>query len=150
MNDEKTVSAAINHRRSVRIFDKDKPIDTNKVKRCLQQAVLAPNSSNMQLYQFYHVTSSSAKVKLAAYCLDQNAAKTAKELVVVVVRKDLWPERAKANLKFLNEVYGEKPVSEQSSREKFARNYYKKIIPFTYADFLGRDASHVTISSKTL
>jgi nitroreductase len=29
------------------------------------------------------------------------------------------------------------PKAKQSSREKVARNYYEKIIPFVYADFLG-------------
>ena len=34
-------------------------------------------------------------------CLGQNAAKTAKQLIVVVVRKDLWNKRAQANINFL-------------------------------------------------
>jgi len=137
MIEEKNVSEAIHYRRSVRIFDADKPIDPNKVKQCIQQAVLAPNSSNMQLWEFHHIVSESIKKKMAPYCFDQNAAKTAQHLVVVAVRKDLWKKRRQANIKHIDSVYDAKPISEQSSREKVIRNYYKKLIPFAYTDFLG-------------
>jgi len=49
MLQEKTVSQAIHYRRSVRVYDAEKPIDKNIVKKCIEQASLAPNSSNMQL-----------------------------------------------------------------------------------------------------
>lgn len=138
MNQEKTVSEAIHYRRSVRIYDAEKTIDKNIVKECIVQASLAPNSSNMQLWEFYHITTKDIIAQIAPFCFNQNAAKTAQQLVVFVVRKDLWKKRANANLKFIDKNYGaNKPRSEQSSREKVARNYYGKIIPFAYADFLG-------------
>ena len=98
MTKEKTVSEAINYRRSVRIFDAEKPIETSLVKKCIEQASLAPNSSNMQLWEFYHITSKDTIAKIAPLCFNQNAATTAQQLVVFVVRKDLWKKRAKANL----------------------------------------------------
>ena len=135
---EKTVSEAINYRRSVRVYDAKKTIDKTIVKKCLEQAALAPNSSNMQLWEFYHITSKDTIAKIAPYCFNQNTAKTAQQLVVFVSRKDLWKKRAKANLTFIDKNFGaNNPKSEQSSREKVARNYYSKIIPFAYADFLG-------------
>ncbi len=138
MTNEKTVSEAIQYRRSVRIFDQKKPLDTSLVKKCIEQASLAPNSSNMQLWEFYHITSKDMIAKIAPFCFNQNAAKTAQQLVVFVVRKDLWKQRAKANLAFMDSVFGKNnPKAEQSSREKVARNYYGKIIPFAYADFFG-------------
>jgi nitroreductase len=138
MTNEKTVSEAINYRRSVRIYDAEKPLDTSLVKKCIQQATLAPNSSNMQLWEFYHITSKDIIEQIAPLCFNQNAAKTAQQLVVFVTRKDLWKKRAKANLAFMDATFGkDNPKSEQSSREKVARNYYGKIIPFAYADFLG-------------
>ena len=138
MSQEKTVSEAINYRRSVRIFDEEKPLDTSLVKKCIEQASLAPTSSNMQLWEFYHVTSKETINKIAPLCFNQNAAKTAQQLVVFVVRKDLWRKRAKANLGFMDKVFGKNnPKSEQRGREKVARNYYGKIIPFAYADFFG-------------
>jgi nitroreductase len=138
MTNEKTVSEAIQYRRSVRIFDAEKPLNTSLVKKCIEQASLAPNSSNMQLWEFYHITSKDIIDKIAPFCFNQNAAKTAQQLVVFVARKDLWKKRAKANLQFMDSVFGKNnPKSEQSSREKVARNYYGKIIPFAYADFFG-------------
>ncbi len=135
---EKTVSEAVNYRRSVRIFDAEKPIDTTVVKKCLEQASLAPTSSNMQLWEFYHITNKETIAKIAPMCFNQNAAKTAQQLVVFVSRKDLWSKRAKANLAFMDKTFGkDNPKTEQSSREKVARNYYGKIIPFAYSDFLG-------------
>jgi len=138
MTNEKTVSEAIQYRRSVRIFDADKHIDTTLVKKCIEQASLAPNSSNMQLWEFYHITSKDVIAQIAPFCFNQNAAKTAQQLVVFVTRKDTWKKRAKANLGFMDAVFGKNnPKSEQSSREKVARNYYGKIIPFAYVDFFG-------------
>ncbi|APG65257.1 nitroreductase family protein [Tenacibaculum todarodis] len=137
-NQQKTVSEAINYRRSVRIFDAEKPIKTSIVKRCLEQASLAPTSSNMQLWEFIHITNKETIAKIAPMCFNQNAAKTAQELVIFVVRKDLWRKRAKANLSMLDKMFGKNnPKSEQKSREKVARNYYGKIIPFAYFDFFG-------------
>ena len=46
----------LNYRRSVRVFDREKQLDPEKVKHCLELATLAPNSSNMQLWEFYQVT----------------------------------------------------------------------------------------------
>ena len=98
---EKTVTEAINFRRSVRIY-KDTPIDADQVKACIKNASLAPNSSNLQLWEFYHITSKSKIKEIATACFNQSAAKTAQQLVVVVVRKDYWRSRAKSNISFLN------------------------------------------------
>ena len=134
---QKTVEEAIHYRRSVRIYDPEKNIDTAIVKKCIQQASLAPNSSNMQLWEFYHITSKETIQKIAPLCFNQNAARTAEELVVFVTRKDLWRKRMKSNLKMIDAIFPPKPKSEQSSREKVSRNYYGKLIPFAYADFFG-------------
>ncbi|THD67689.1 nitroreductase family protein [Robertkochia marina] len=134
---EKTVSEAIHYRRSVRVFRDDIDLDTEMVKECIQNATLAPTSSNLQLWEFYHITSPDILKEMTEACLGQNAAKTAKQLVVVVSRKDLYKQRAKENIEFLRSVYGDKPESEYSRREKFAVNYYKKLIPTIYTDFLG-------------
>ncbi|GGG95556.1 nitroreductase [Polaribacter pacificus] len=135
--EEKTVSAAIEYRRSVRVYDPEKPLDTALVKKCIQQASLAPTSSNLQLWEFYHITSKSMIEKISPLCFNQNAAKTAQQLVVFVARKDLWRKRAKANLAHIDSLYPKSPGSKPSSREQFAKNYYSKLIPFTYVDFFG-------------
>ncbi|MCD2260136.1 nitroreductase family protein [Psychroserpens luteolus] len=134
---EKTVSEAIQYRRSTRIYKED-PIDTEKVKQCLYNASLAPTSSNLQLWEFYHVTNESTLEKLTVACLGQNAAKTAKQLVVVVTRKDLWRKRAKANIEFINKIYDKPDLEEQwLKRKKMAISYYNKLIPTIYTDLFG-------------
>jgi len=134
---EKTVSEAIAYRRSVRVY-KEVEIDTEKVKQCLVNASLAPTSSNLQLWEFIHVTNKETLKKLSKACFDQNAAKTAQQLVIVVARKDLWSKRAKANIDFVNTQFSEKEMSSKmEKRKKMALNYYGKVIPFTYFDFLG-------------
>lgn len=133
---EKTVSEAINYRRSVRNFKAD-PIEVEKVKECIHLATLAATSSNMQLWEFYHVVSPEILKQLTQACFDQGAAKTAQQMVVVVARKDLWRKRMHSNIAFLKSQYGNKSESDYSKREKFALNYYKKIVPGIYYDFLG-------------
>ncbi|SNZ00105.1 nitroreductase family protein [Flagellimonas pacifica] len=134
---EKKVTEAIRYRRSVRIYKVDAPIEVQKVEQCIKNAVLAPTSSNLQLWEFYHITQKEVLNKLADACLGQKAAKTAHQMVVVVARKDLWRRRANANLEFLNTTFGNKPKEEYSTAEKFAINYYKKLMPTIYSDFLG-------------
>jgi len=55
MKNDTSLVEAINYRRSVRVYDENQEIDTEIVKKCIQQATLAPSSSNMQLWEFHHV-----------------------------------------------------------------------------------------------
>jgi len=126
---EKTVSEALAHRRSVRVFDPEKPIETKKVKYCLEQASLAPNSSNLQLWEFYHITGLEMKKLVAINCYDQPAAKTAQELVIPVVRLDLWQSRIKSNIEFIRSNVKN---TEDEKKIKGALTYYEKIIPQLY------------------
>ena len=134
----KTVSEAIEYRRSVRKY-LDTGLDEEKVKNCIRNATLAPNSSNMQLWEFYHVTDNETLKKLSKACFDQNAAKTAVNMVVFVARRDKWRERAKYNLDFLEDMFDkqEKEGMDVERRRKVSRRYYKKLMPTIYTDFLG-------------
>ena len=133
---QKTVQDAIAYRRSVRVYDSNQSIDSEIVKECIRQATLAPTSSNLQLWEFYHITQENTKKALAKACLNQNAARTATQFVVAVARKDKWKSRVKANLAFLNQQFDQQEIRD-SKREKMAKNYYTKIIPTLYTDFLG-------------
>ena len=134
----KTVSEAIEYRRSVRKY-LDVELDEEKVKNCIKNATLAPNSSNMQLWEFYHVTNNDTLKKLSKACFDQNAAKTATNMVVFVARRDKWRERAKYNLDFLEDMFDkqEKEGKDVERRRKVSIRYYKKLMPTIYTDFLG-------------
>mgnify|MGYP000530717444 FL=1 len=79
----------LEYRRSVRVYDNQKPIDTDQVRDCLEQATLAPNSSNLQLWEFIHITDKSYTDAITDACLGQTAASTADQWVVFVTRQDL-------------------------------------------------------------
>jgi len=134
----KTVSEAIEYRRSVRKYKKIQ-IDELKVKNCIKNATLAPNSSNMQLWEFYHVTDKTILKKLSKACFEQNAAKTAINMVVFVARRDKWKIRAKQNLNFLEKMFEkqEKEGINVDRRRKVSNRYYKKLMPTIYTDFFG-------------
>ena len=118
----------VNNRRSIRIYDDKIPFDESSVDRSLERAILSPNSSNLQLWEFYRVKTKAKKDELAKYCLGQNAAKTANELIVFVARKDKWKQHAEF---VLNEAKKTFPAK-LGKREKLVIDYYSKIIPTLY------------------
>ncbi|SFK57155.1 nitroreductase family protein [Proteiniphilum acetatigenes] len=125
-------------RRSVRIYDKEKPIDTDKVKHCLELATLAPNSSNMQLWEFHHITDPQLLSKISKACLDQTATSTASQIVVFVTRQDLYRKRAKSVLDFeRGNIRRNSPKERQTKRIKDRELYYGKIVSLLYARFFG-------------
>jgi nitroreductase len=127
----------VNYRRSVRHY-KDLPIDFEKVKNCLELAVLAPNSSNMQLWEFYHIVNPEVLKKLSVACLDQTAATTAQQMVVFVTRQDLFRKRGKKMMLLETQnVLKNSPKEKQEKRIKRWELYYGKVMPFLYARFWG-------------
>ncbi len=118
----------VQSRRSVRLYDSNAPFDADAVDRSLDRALLAPNSSNLQLWEFYRVKTPAKVKELAVYCLAQNAATTANELLVVVTRKDKW----KAHAAFILEESMKTFPPTIGKREKMMMDYYKKIIPTLY------------------
>jgi len=134
---EKAVSEAIAYRRSVRVYTQDE-IDSEKVRNCLRNASIAPTSSNLQLWEFHHVSSTDLKAALSSACFGQSASKTAQQFVVFVSRKDLWRKRAKANLEFLHKGFSKGALDENmAKRKKMATTYYSKVIPMAYVEFFG-------------
>lgn len=126
--------SSVEKRRSVRVFDQETPFDHNLVKKCLEAAILSPNSSNLQLYQFIRVPESSPiKKRLAELCMRQKAATTARELVVVVTRRDLWKSRAKANYEYIKGATQNQP----EKKKKQALSYYGNLIPKLYSKYPG-------------
>lgn len=132
-----TFSEIINYRRSIRHYNTS-IIDPSKVKDCLELATLAPNSSNMQLWEFYHITDMEVLQKLSVACLNQKSATTAQQMVVFVTRQDLFRSRAKRimDMEMLN-VLKNSPKEKQASRLKNWKLYYGKIMPFLYVRFFG-------------
>lgn len=113
---------AVRARRSIRKYT-DKPVPAEVVERALDAALLAPNSSNLQTWGFYWVQDPARKKKLVESCLNQSAARTAQELIVVVADLSLWRktnERLKEWLETLPKV------------PSVVKIYYHKLIPALY------------------
>lgn len=113
----------VQSRRSVRGFENE-PIPDSIVEEVLDLGLLAPNSSNLQPWEFYWVKSPEKMALLANHCLGQNAAKTAATLVVCVARTGTWRKHCDQMIDIL-EKQGEIP--------KIVRNYYQKLSPFIYS-----------------
>jgi nitroreductase len=124
----------IQRRRSNRKFDANVEVPDDVIKRSLERSILSPNSSNMQLWEFQWIKDPALKESFTALCLDQNAAKTAKQLVVFVTRKDLWKQRAAWNYNKIKEgINGEPNVA-----QKKGLDYYGKLMPLAYrSDIFG-------------
>ena len=132
-----TFEEIINYRRSVRYYT-DAPIDPEKVQHCLELASLSPNSSNLQLWEFYHITDHEILKRLSVACLNQQAATTAQQMVVFVTRQDLHRKRAKKMIELESQnVLKNSPVEKHEKRVKTWRLYYGYVIPFLYLRFLG-------------
>lgn len=128
----------LNFRRSVRMFDREKPTDPERVRHCLELATLAPNSSDMQLWEFYHITQPELRTKISRACLGQTATSTASEIVVFVTRQDLYRKRAKFVLEFeKGNIRRNSPAERQEKRIKDRELYYGIVMPFIYARFFG-------------
>ncbi|MFD3393186.1 nitroreductase family protein [Aquirufa sp. OSTEICH-129V] len=119
----------IQRRRSNRRFDPAIAVADEVIERSLKRAILSPNSSNMQLWEFYWIQSPEEKAKFHALCLGQSAAKNTAHLVVFVTRQDLWSQRAKWNLSRIQEsLQGKEP----GKMEKRGLQYYSKLMPLLY------------------
>lgn len=118
----KEFQKVIDSRRAVRIFE-NTPIPEDIVMKCLHNALLAPNSSNLQPWEIYWVKSPEKKKALVYFCLNQIAAKTAAELFVIVARTDTWKAHAKEMLRIFEKA---------QNVPALAKKYYSHIVPFVY------------------
>ena len=117
----------VNFRRSNRVFDATK-VPEEVIQKSLERAILSPNSSNMQLWEFYWIKSEGELEKFIPLCLNQQAARTAQQMVVFVTRKDKWRERAKWNLSKIKGTL----VGEPNKLQKGGMDYYGKVMPLLY------------------
>lgn len=120
--------AIVKFRRSNRKFDSQVEVPDRVILKSLERAVLSPNSSNMQLWEFYWIKSPEMLQKFIPLCLNQQAAKTARHMVVFVTRRDKWRERARWNMEKIKlSVDGKSDDMKQK-----ARDYYGKVMPLMY------------------
>lgn len=118
----KEFEKVIRSRRSVRMFTGE-AIPEEIVQKCLDMALLAPNSSNLQPWEFYRVVSKDKRNLLVQACLGQSAARTAAELIVCVARIKTWKRNARQNIESYECLAGS---------PKSVLAYYQKIVPLVY------------------
>lgn len=123
----------VESRRSVRRFS-DTPIPDEVMADCLRLAMLAPNSSNLQPWEFYVIDSADKRNHANKICMNQNGAKTAARLIAVVARTDNWRDHAQQVLR----EYPAEPVP------KKVKDYYEKVVTL---DFL-RGPANVLSAAK--
>ncbi|MGZ3668362.1 MAG: nitroreductase family protein [Bdellovibrionota bacterium] len=121
--DPKEFEKVVRNRRSVRVYD-GTPVPESVMQKCIDLALLAPNSSNLQAWEFYWVRSPEKRARLVEASLSQNAATTAAELLVCVGRID----RIFTHSRQMLDVLG----AGGQSVPKVVTEYYKKIVPLAY------------------
>lgn len=112
---------AISKRRSIRKYT-DELVPDEIIERAFDAAILAPNSSNTQTWDFHWVKSPEKKRMLVKYCLNQSAARTAQQLIVVSADPGNWRRSQKPLINWVESVNAPKVV----------QLYYRKLIPITY------------------
>lgn len=115
------VFEAIERRRSIRKFSAEL-FPEERVLKAFEGAVLAPNSSNVQTWDFHWVKEPTTKQKLVEACLSQSAARTACHLVVVTADPSLWKRSWRPLIDWVEGV----------NAPKLVKTYYHKLIPLTY------------------
>lgn len=108
-------------RRSIRRYTAE-PVPPEMIRKCLEAAVLAPNSSNTQTWDFHWLRSPAAKAEGVRCCLSQSAARTAQELVVVTADPKAWRRSQSALIRWVKDAGAPKTVA----------LYYEKLVPYVY------------------
>jgi nitroreductase len=114
--------AVIQKRKTIRRFNQETVPDEH-IKKAFEHAILAPNSSNVQNWDFHWVKNPEKKQKLVEACLNQSAARTASHLIVATTDSKQW----KRSQPFLLDWVKNSPRA-----PKNVELYYKKIVPSTY------------------
>lgn len=111
----------IEKRRSIRKYT-EKKVPPEIITKALEAALLAPNSSNGQTWDFYWVKSEDKKRQLVFSCLNQSAARTASDLIVVAASPTSWRRSHGELVNFVESINAPKAVI----------LYYKKLFPAMY------------------
>ena len=124
----------LQHRRAIRYYDPEKPLDSTRVEECLRQATLAPTSSNMQLYRCYHITDPAIITALTPACLGQSTINSAKEVVVFAITPSRWRERVDYLFpRIVEDIHKHQPEEKWAKYEALQREYMTKVVPFLYS-----------------
>ena len=85
----KTFSESVNFRHACKIFNKNKKISPDTLKKILEDTILAPSSFGIEGWKFLVIQNQELKEKLKPYCWNQPQITTCSELVVLLYRKNM-------------------------------------------------------------
>nr|WP_298172920.1 nitroreductase family protein [uncultured Pseudomonas sp.] len=110
----------VESRRAVRRFTAE-TVPDGVIRECLELAMLAPSSCNLQPWSFQVVRDPTLLQRLQQVCLDQSAAK-APLLIAVLAHSDRWKQACADVLRFWPEPSVPKAIT----------HFYGKTAPFQY------------------
>ncbi|MBX3019070.1 MAG: nitroreductase family protein [Bdellovibrionaceae bacterium] len=121
MNEIESLFRILEKRRSIRRYTPE-PVPPAMIEKCLQAAILAPNSSNTQTWDFYWLRSPEAKAAGVRACLSQSAARTAQELVVITANPKAWRRSQGSLIQWVKDAKAPAQIL----------LYYERLVPFVY------------------
>ncbi len=126
----------LERRRSIRNFS-DTPVDDKIIERALQAATLAPNSSNVQTWDFYWTSrGGGTHAQLIKACLSQGAARTSSHLIVITADYGKWRRSRPQILEWVNRSI-QQAAPQKPNFPPGMRDYYEKLIPLMYINAFG-------------
>lgn len=84
------LSEVIHARKSVRKFDSDYQIAPEVIEEMLQEATLAPSSSNLQPWRFIVIQDDEAKKKIKEFSFNQEQMETSSAIIAVVGDTEMY------------------------------------------------------------
>ena len=125
--DFEAFAKVVRTRRSVRAYLPE-PVPAAIMNACLDLALLAPTSHNLESWQFIDVCDPAKLGLLRHYCLDQPAAQQAPNLIVAVARPDFW----RSGRKLMLEAIAREETSDELRRLMTLK--YRIQIPLIFID----------------
>lgn len=117
-----TFHKIVDSRRSIRKFLPDS-VPQEVLDRCLDSALKAPSSSNLQHWEFVIIRSPEVRAQAERVCLDQKVLQSAPLLIAVVTHTKTW----KRNSRFILETLGTRGILRKSQTQ-----YWGRLIPLLY------------------
>lgn len=115
---------AVEVRRTVRDFLPD-PVPQEVLDRCLDAALKAPSSSNLQPWEFVILRDPEVRRQADAACLNQASVQSAPLLIAVVAHRDTWRRNRDQILR---------TFTERGTLRASQKTYYRRIIPLVYTN----------------
>ena len=103
-------------RRAVRRFTQE-AVPEEIIDRCLELALLSPNSCNLQPWEFVKINNEKIREEINIACMNQNSARTAPNMIAVVARTDTWKRNAVDMLKYWPEPEVPKAVEKMLTKD---------------------------------